>query len=61
MFAAGGTLLIVLGLYGFIALRLEIGVFGTLLFLGVLLFGWQFRNSVWGYRSKQRAKSHLDV
>jgi hypothetical protein len=59
MFAAGGTVLVILGVYGFVAFRLEIGVFYALLLVGVLLFGWQLRNNIWGYRGKHRVKPRL--
>jgi hypothetical protein len=60
MFAAGGTLLIILGFSALIAFRLEIGVIDTLFLVGTLLLGWQLRNNIRAYRSKHRVKFDRD-
>jgi membrane-bound ClpP family serine protease len=53
VFAASGTLLIVLGFYGFLVYGLEIGVIETLLVAGMLLVGWQLRNNIWRHQNKR--------
>jgi hypothetical protein len=52
MLAISGTLLIILGCYGFLEFRLRIGFIATLFLMGAVLFCWQLLINIRVYRNR---------